>query len=272
MGIVVSLLMFSFIVFVHEMGHLLVGLKMGAEPQEFSVGFGKSIFSKVYKGINFRVGIVPFGGYVKFNKDANHPDPEKRISHLKGILVYLAGPMSNLVLSWFLLFGLVFSVATHPANNSINSGLYNKIDALFPAEENRVHKSFEVTNVLTKDGILFIVDSFKGLTVKDVLTNSSGPVGIVSGTTGILSKTKNSSLYYFYLIYIVIMLSTSLGVTNLLPLGILDGGRIMSSVLKMIFSERITWLLNYYDRLSVLLIFGFFIFVTVNDILGVIHS
>ena len=62
----------SAIVFVHELGHYLVGRWCGVRIDAFSIGFGPELFARVdSKGTRWRVGALPLGGYVKFHGDAN---------------------------------------------------------------------------------------------------------------------------------------------------------------------------------------------------------
>jgi membrane-associated protease RseP (regulator of RpoE activity) len=260
MGIIISLLIFSLVVFVHEMGHLLVGLKMGAAPKTFSIGFGQTVFSKVIKGINFKIGMIPFGGYVELGKDSNHPDPEKRISHLKGILVYLAGPFFNIVLSWTMLFLLVLKVGLNTPKTQYEFVFYNIVESHYPEGGHRILNSIEVTNQLTAEGLKYFVTSFKP---SQLLSQSSGPIGITHEISDTLKSKSWIKLYF-----LVLMLSASLGITNLVPLGILDGGRVLNSMVKMIFADRANFVLKYYDYLSIAIVFGFFIAITVKDIIA----
>jgi membrane-associated protease RseP (regulator of RpoE activity) len=267
MGIILSLIIFSFVVFFHELGHLLVGLKMGAEPKEFSIGFGKAIYSRPYKGVNLKIGSIPFGGYVEFNKDANHPNPELRISHFKGILVYLAGPFFNFLLSWILLFFLVVKVGLNPPHQKYESNLYNEIEDRYPNTSSRIVSTIGVTNTLVFDGVSYFFKSLKkDFKISDILNGSTGPIGITHDINDAYSKNSWLQLYFM-----IIMLSASLGFSNLIPLGILDGGRVLSSVVKLVFSERSAFVLRFYDRISLILLIGLFFMITVKDLIGVIH-
>mgnify|MGYP002957562138 CR=1 FL=1 len=50
MGIILAILLFSFIVFFHELGHFLLAKKNGIDVDEFAIGMGPAIYSKEYKG------------------------------------------------------------------------------------------------------------------------------------------------------------------------------------------------------------------------------
>jgi len=60
------------LVFIHELGHYLVGRWFGVKAETFSIGFGREIFGWADKrGTRWKVGWLPLGGYVKFAGDMN---------------------------------------------------------------------------------------------------------------------------------------------------------------------------------------------------------
>ena len=120
MGILLSILIFSFVVFIHELGHFIVGLALGAQPQELSIGFGKSILQKTVRGVTYKVGVIPIGGFVQFLKDSNYAEPDKKLSHPRQIFVALAGPLANFALSYIMLYFLVLSILFSPASFNLS--------------------------------------------------------------------------------------------------------------------------------------------------------
>ncbi|WP_375197842.1 RIP metalloprotease RseP [Sphingobium sp.] len=60
------------LVFVHELGHYLVGRWCGVKVEAFSIGFGPEIAAWVdRRGTRWRIGALPLGGYVRFKGDMN---------------------------------------------------------------------------------------------------------------------------------------------------------------------------------------------------------
>ena len=137
------LFVLTFVVTVHELGHFVAAKSMRVAVDRFSIGFGRAIASWYDKsGVEWRIGWIPLGGYVRFAGDENAasvPDKEdleemrhwilaeegpqalKRYFHFKPLwqraLVVAAGPFSNFVLSsvlFALLLG-VFGELTLPA-------------------------------------------------------------------------------------------------------------------------------------------------------------
>lgn len=117
----------SLIVFIHELGHYLVGRWCGVKIDAFSLGFGPEIFAWVDgHGTRWRLAAFPIGGYVKFHGDAHAasaPDfegvaamtQEERRLTLAGqplrnrAAIVAAGPIANFILA-LAIFTLLFSV------------------------------------------------------------------------------------------------------------------------------------------------------------------
>ena len=62
--VIALVFLFSFTIFVHELGHFLVALKCGMVIDVFSIGFGPAMWKKKVNGITYKIGWIPFGGYV----------------------------------------------------------------------------------------------------------------------------------------------------------------------------------------------------------------
>lgn len=70
------------IIFVHEMGHYLVGRMCGIGASAFSLGFGPELFGYTDKrGTHWRLALIPLGGYVKFLGDENVGSIPSKNSH-----------------------------------------------------------------------------------------------------------------------------------------------------------------------------------------------
>jgi regulator of sigma E protease len=123
----------SAIVFVHELGHYLVGRWSGVKIDAFSLGFGPELFARVdSRGTRWRVGALPLGGYVKFHGDSNVASVESgaaanpavdRSRTLAGqrlrnrAAIVAAGPVANFILAFVIFTGmfLAFGRVEHMA-------------------------------------------------------------------------------------------------------------------------------------------------------------
>ena len=105
-------------------------------------------------------------------------------------------------------------------------------------------------------------DALKQLVTGSASTEDiAGPVGIVT----MVSETTNYGLTYFG--YLLALMSLNLAVINMLPLPALDGGRILFVIIRRITGRMITdQLESRIHATGMILLFGFMIFVTWNDI------
>jgi len=70
--IVPFLLVLTLVVTVHELGHFLAARSFGVAIDRFSIGFGRAIASwRDGQGVEWRIGWMPIGGYVRFAGDEN---------------------------------------------------------------------------------------------------------------------------------------------------------------------------------------------------------
>ncbi len=116
MKIVIALLIFSFIIIFHELGHLLLAKKNGIKVVEFSVGLGPTIIGKEFGGTKYSIKLLPFGGACQMlgEEDMDSDVPEEGTYYSKTVWqrmsVILAGPFFNFILA-FLLALVVTGVA-----------------------------------------------------------------------------------------------------------------------------------------------------------------
>ena len=65
MSILVSILGLAFLILIHEAGHFFVALGVGMNPRKFYLGFPPAVAKTTRNGIEYGVGAIPLGGYVK---------------------------------------------------------------------------------------------------------------------------------------------------------------------------------------------------------------
>ncbi len=69
MGIIIAILLFSFIIIFHELGHFLLAKANGIRVDEFSLGLGPSLIGKKIGGTKFCIKLLPFGGACMMGED-----------------------------------------------------------------------------------------------------------------------------------------------------------------------------------------------------------
>lgn len=117
MGLLTSLIVLSFLIFFHELGHFMAARFFGVKVEVFSIGFGKKVVKRVYKGTEYCLSSIPLGGYVQM-KGQDDTDPTKRNSDddsyntktpWKRIVILFAGPFANFLLA-FLLYIMIANI------------------------------------------------------------------------------------------------------------------------------------------------------------------
>jgi regulator of sigma E protease len=108
------------IIFVHESGHLLMAKAFGVRVVAFSLGFGRRLWGFESGGTEYRVSLIPLGGYVKLSGEMpgeETDDPGDFLSkpRWQRFLVYLAGPVMNVILA-VLLVAVVFTLGISVPN------------------------------------------------------------------------------------------------------------------------------------------------------------
>ncbi|HEY7384488.1 MAG TPA: RIP metalloprotease RseP [Beijerinckiaceae bacterium] len=120
------LFILTIVVFIHELGHFLVGRWCGVGVTAFSIGFGRELIGwNDRHGTRWKISAIPLGGYVKFAGDVNGasvPDPdalarmtaaERAISfHHKSVAkraaIVAAGPAANFILAIAVFAGVIY--------------------------------------------------------------------------------------------------------------------------------------------------------------------
>lgn len=104
----VFILLFGFIVLIHEGGHFICARLFGVTVHEFSIGIGPAVVRTKRKGVVYSLRLIPFGGFVKvagmeimLEGEAAVPQPGERLfnelSCGKKVLMMLSGPLNNLL-------------------------------------------------------------------------------------------------------------------------------------------------------------------------------
>ena len=109
--IILAIVILLFMVLVHELGHYIAGRILKFKITEFSIGFGKALFSKTNKrGEKISLRIFPLGGYCAFAGEGDDSNEVKEgdfnsFAPCKRIIVFLAGVTMNFLTA--ILFSLI---------------------------------------------------------------------------------------------------------------------------------------------------------------------
>jgi len=143
------LFVLTVVVTVHELGHFWMARAFGTVIDSFSIGFGKAIFKwKDKHGVEWRIGWIPLGGYVRFAGDdnaastvpdqndldemkakilaVNAPSAVAKFYHFKPVwqraAIAVAGPLANFVLA-AVLFAVLLGVAGEYRQRAMITGV-----------------------------------------------------------------------------------------------------------------------------------------------------
>jgi len=121
--IIATIIVIGVLVFVHELGHFLAAKRVGVKVEIFSFGFGPKLFGLTIGETEYRLSLIPLGGYVKLYGE--HPetipsiaDPERAFAFknpLEKSFIVIAGPLANFLFAFlafffvFLFFGRVYT-------------------------------------------------------------------------------------------------------------------------------------------------------------------
>jgi regulator of sigma E protease len=177
MSIFVALLGLGLLVFVHELGHFVASLALRMRPRKFYIGFPPALVKTTHRGIEYGIGAIPLGGFVKI-PGMHRPAPGDVDAHLSRALREapdLAGPVERL--RWTLGAGdhasALAAVATLRA-------LVDERDLSEPARQSAVKTLDDVADALGPDAY------WRAPTWKRVIAIAAGPLANVLLTVVLL--------------------------------------------------------------------------------------
>lgn len=217
-----TILAFAFVitvlVCVHELGHFLVARWFGVPVEIFSIGFGPRIVSVRRAGIEYRLSLIPFGGYVKMAGTSLQGQPSQNgfdsKTRWQRFLILLAGPAMNIAFALVLgIVGLLVGIevmAQGPNGPHVVIYRPEPLDAILLGGQ----------AILSSSGV--ILSTIGGLLTGEVSpSHLIGPVGLAQMTG------ESSALGWRALLAATAFVSLNLGFCNLLPIPILDGGHML---------------------------------------------
>ncbi len=232
MSYIMVLFAVGLVILAHEFGHLLGARAAGIPVRTFSIGFGPRVWGRIKNGTDYRVSLVPLGGYVLPDVD----DEKEFFAYpvYKRMLLTIGGPLAS----------LVFPLCCFAVFNAVKYGA-----------------SF--SGVLIKPFIQVFTLFYKILVMLPAIfshhENVSGIVGIVAQGGQIVSAGAANILYFMAVI------SINFAVINLVPIPALDGGKMV-----LFLSEKIhPKMARLHYPLAVagwLIILGLTVYTTVIDI------
>lgn len=240
----------GFLILIHEGGHCIVAKLCKVKVNEFAIGFGKVIWQKQGKETKYSLRMIPLGGFCSMEGEEEASDSEgsfSKASVWKRIAIVVAGAAVNIIFGIIVYFILVSTVGLQFADPTKDTFL------------NRIYYGGQRTGAF----IGSIFESIKMLFTGGVKTDQM--VGIV-GISEVVVQTSKLVDY----IYLLSVISVSLGVTNLLPIPTLDGGKILVLLIEII--RRKPMKVETEAKIQLIgfsILIALSLFVTYNDILRI---
>ena len=204
----------GFLILIHEGGHFLVARLCKVKVNEFAIGFGKTIWQKQGKETKYSLRLIPIGGFCSMEGEDEESDSEgsfSKASVWKRMAIVLAGAIVNIIFGILVYFILVSAVGIQFVDTAKDTIL------------NRIYYGGQATGKF----ILSMLESIKILFTGGVSTEQM--VGIV-GISEVVVQTSGIINY----LHLLAVISVSLGVTNLLPIPALDGGKLLILLIEII--------------------------------------
>ena len=240
----------GFLILIHEGGHFLIAKLCKVKVKEFAIGFGKIIWQKQGRETKYSLRLIPLGGFCSMEGEDEESDAEgsfSKASVWKRMVIVLAGATVNILFGLIVYFVLVSTVG---------------IQFLDPAKDtilNRIYYGARGTG----EFILTILDSIGTLFTSGIATDQM--VGIV-GISEVVVQTSGIINY----LNLLAVISVSLGVTNLLRIPALDGGKILILLIEVI--RRKPMKIETEAKIQLIgfsVLIALSLFVTYNDILRI---
>lgn len=246
-GLAKVVFLLGFLILIHESGHFFVARLCGVKVKQFSIGFGPKIYSKQGKDTKYSIRAIPLGGFVELLGETEKVEEEGAFNKAKiskRIAIVSAGAIVNIIFGLLVYFLLMLFLAEDSFNTfqGVKSNLY--------------YAFLQTQELIYQTGV-----GLKQLITGNINVNQmAGPIGI----SGLVIK--NAGIFNF--IYLLSIISFSLGITNLLPIPALDGGKIILLIIEAIRKKPIDEELELKIQalgFSILIILS--IYVSINDVI-----
>ena len=252
------------VIFIHELGHYVAARAMGVAVDSFSIGFGKVLLKKRLWGTEWRLSLLPLGGYVKPRGEDDYynlrKDPESfwAAPPWRRAFIAVMGPVFNLLLPWPLYFLLLVGqpypdVVVPEGAQAHRIGVVEAAGYAHNVSLKMYSSIWEAATMPRKEPV----------SIKEI----GGPVAVYEFTEQARKRSSETGDWGFLIDWIAFF-SINLGVINLLPIPVLDGGHIGISVVEGIRRKKLAVKTrNVLNIIGAVLVFGIMILAITSDVL-----
>jgi len=155
--ILVFIVVFGILVFVHEFGHFFTAKLVGVRVEVFSFGYGKRLFGVKKGDTDYRISLIPMGGYVKllgegmFEKDRPvAPDDMMAKTRFERFLIMAMGSVMNIVLA-VVIVAFINTVGVPVAEYQDEKPVIGWIESGSPAERAGLRVDDEIIRIAGRE-------------------------------------------------------------------------------------------------------------------------
>ena len=165
MAILITVIGFGIMIFLHELGHFVAAKRFGVLVHEFAIGMGPKLFSFGKGETTYSLRLFPIGGFVRLEgendlEENDNPRSFSNLSPLKRIVVLVSGAFMNVLLG-FIIFVII----------NLNMGITPPVVKDIPEEYAGIQENFQVGDEIVKlnnsrintfDDVSLFMSRFKG--------------------------------------------------------------------------------------------------------------
>ena len=161
MSILFAILLFSILIFVHELGHFVAAKLSGVQVNEFSMFMGPALFKKQVGETLYSIRCIPIGGYCAMegeNEDTDNPRSFQKAAWWKRLIILVAGSAMNFV-AGLMIFLIVFApakqfvtpviAAAEPGCTVVSETGLHIGDRILKIDGERIYESSDVSMILS---------------------------------------------------------------------------------------------------------------------------
>ena len=107
MSVLFAILLFSFLIFIHEFGHFAAAKLSGVQVNEFAMFMGPALWKKQIGETLYSVRLIPIGGYCAMEgeeEDTENPRSFQKAAWWKRLIILVAGAAMNFLMGILLMF------------------------------------------------------------------------------------------------------------------------------------------------------------------------
>jgi regulator of sigma E protease len=191
MSFVLAFMGFALLIILHEAGHFVAAKAVGMRVERFSLFFPPMIWKTRRGETEYGVGAIPLGGYVKITGMNPEEEIPPEVVHRayynqavwKRVVTILAGPLVNLLIAFFIIFGLVLAQG-QPLVRDGHIQYSHRLGAVAPPAASKLRPGDRIVGV----------DGQRGLTVSQITKLTATHKCAGKPTDGCRSRTPVSLL------------------------------------------------------------------------------